>query len=394
MNRQGRERPWEFNEWFHGQSGRPMGFAGQSWSAAMYLFAHDAVVNGQVRVFIRLTAGGWRVQGSRSLAARCAGEKTVSDADHFTRLSEHLYRFEGICNVYVVVGDGPEPQVVLIDFGGGDVLDYLPELGVTQPGDILMTHHHRDQAQGLPRAAEGWRIWCPGRSRSCLPRLIASGRSATSSTATTRQDRFSLLYSAPHHRRSTITTATVWPVRPSRRCPRRATPRLVSYLAEIDGQRVVFSGDLIAAPGKLWSLAATQWTYNGAEGIAATILSVLDLKERGVDLLLPSHGAPMDDLPAAIDLLVERLWELLQYRQDNRRLFQWRENPFVEVTPHLLFNQTSVANSYVLLSEAQALFLDFGFDFSSATRPAPTALGAGRGSITCRCSKNAMACTA
>ena len=50
----------------------------------------------------------------------------MRDAGHFTRLSEHLYRFEGICNVYVVVGDGPEPQVVLIDFGGGDVLDYLP----------------------------------------------------------------------------------------------------------------------------------------------------------------------------------------------------------------------------------------------------------------------------
>src|SRR5919198_3821401 len=36
LNRLGRDEEWEFNEWFHGQSGRPMGFAGQSWSAAMY----------------------------------------------------------------------------------------------------------------------------------------------------------------------------------------------------------------------------------------------------------------------------------------------------------------------------------------------------------------------
>jgi hypothetical protein len=51
MNRVGRQREWEFNEWLHGQSGRPMGFAGQSWSAAMYLFACDAVEQGIVNVF-------------------------------------------------------------------------------------------------------------------------------------------------------------------------------------------------------------------------------------------------------------------------------------------------------------------------------------------------------
>jgi hypothetical protein len=49
MNRQGRSHEWEFNEWCHGASGRPMGYAGQSWSTAMYLFAHDAVQHGRVR---------------------------------------------------------------------------------------------------------------------------------------------------------------------------------------------------------------------------------------------------------------------------------------------------------------------------------------------------------
>jgi glycogen debranching enzyme len=51
MNRAGRAGIWEFNEWFHGQSGRPMGYAGQSWSAAMFLFAADAVERGRVNVF-------------------------------------------------------------------------------------------------------------------------------------------------------------------------------------------------------------------------------------------------------------------------------------------------------------------------------------------------------
>ncbi|RPI96199.1 MAG: glycogen debranching protein, partial [Chloroflexi bacterium] len=42
MNQQGIRNEWEFNEWFHGLSGQPMGYAGQSWSAAMCLYALDA----------------------------------------------------------------------------------------------------------------------------------------------------------------------------------------------------------------------------------------------------------------------------------------------------------------------------------------------------------------
>jgi hypothetical protein len=51
MVRMGKQTEWEFNEWFHGQSGRPMGYGGQSWSAAMYLFAADCVERGRVDVF-------------------------------------------------------------------------------------------------------------------------------------------------------------------------------------------------------------------------------------------------------------------------------------------------------------------------------------------------------
>ena len=38
-NRQGRLHAWEFNEWHHGTTGRPMGKAYQAWSAATYLKA-------------------------------------------------------------------------------------------------------------------------------------------------------------------------------------------------------------------------------------------------------------------------------------------------------------------------------------------------------------------
>jgi glycogen debranching enzyme len=39
---QGVSQEWEFNEWHHGQTGRPMGKAFQAWSAASFLKAcHD-----------------------------------------------------------------------------------------------------------------------------------------------------------------------------------------------------------------------------------------------------------------------------------------------------------------------------------------------------------------
>lgn len=39
LNRLGRDHEWEFNEWVHGQTGRPMGKAFQAWSAASFLHA-------------------------------------------------------------------------------------------------------------------------------------------------------------------------------------------------------------------------------------------------------------------------------------------------------------------------------------------------------------------
>ncbi|MBA3849060.1 MAG: glycogen debranching protein [Opitutus sp.] len=39
MNQLGRDHEWEFNEWLHGTTGRPMGKAFQAWSAASFLHA-------------------------------------------------------------------------------------------------------------------------------------------------------------------------------------------------------------------------------------------------------------------------------------------------------------------------------------------------------------------
>jgi hypothetical protein len=55
-DRQGIEGEWEFNEWMHGESGRPMGYSQQAWSAASFLYAEHAVRSGNLPLFDDLLA--------------------------------------------------------------------------------------------------------------------------------------------------------------------------------------------------------------------------------------------------------------------------------------------------------------------------------------------------
>ncbi len=55
-NRQGMYQDWEFTEWMHGESGHPMGFGQQGWSAAMFLYAEHAARTGKLPLFDDLLA--------------------------------------------------------------------------------------------------------------------------------------------------------------------------------------------------------------------------------------------------------------------------------------------------------------------------------------------------
>ncbi len=214
--------------------------------------------------------------------------------------------------------------------------------------------------------AAGARVWVP-HSEQALFHSVAAHWQAREvwRNYNMREDRFALLDDVPIAgtlRDYATLHVGAWAVEV------RPTPGhtigSVTLLAEVDGRRVAFSGDLIAAPGKLWSLAATQWGYNDASGVAMSIASLHDLQRQDVAWLLPSHGAPMDEPQAALALLAERLWALLQGRDQHRTLLEMLATPYQPILPHLLRNRTSIANSYVLLSQSgRAMLLDFGYDF-------------------------------
>jgi glyoxylase-like metal-dependent hydrolase (beta-lactamase superfamily II) len=296
-----------------------------------------------------------------------------------TTVSPRVSCFRDTCNVYVLRSGS---EAILVDFGDGDVLDHLPELGVEHVTDVLLTHHHRDQLGGLARAVEtGIRVWAP----PLEAHLIADAeghrrRRKTRNDYDLREDRFSLLESVP-------VTGTVAEYRTGRygafdvfALPTPGhTVGSLTYLVEIDERLLAFSGDLVHEGGKVWSLAATQWSYGGTEGQVATVVSCTVLAGREPDVLLPSHGAPIDDPRASLELTAGRVQELL----DLRRLEPWdvagmTRSPWEEVAPGFLRNRAAFASSYALLSETgAALLFDFGYDVATGLTPS-TELGAKR----------------
>lgn len=284
----------------------------------------------------------------------------------FEQIAPDVFRYRDTCNVYALrAGE----EAVLIDFGAGDVLDALSSIGVERVTDVLVTHHHRDQASGLARAADaGARVFVPPVERELFTGADAFwSQRRLADTYETRQEALTLLAPVPvtglaaEYRTSTYGAFDIYTLPTPGH-----TMGSVTYLLELGGRRFAFCGDLLAGPGQVWSLAATQWSYSGTEGQAATLLSLGLLARREPDVVLPSHGEPMNDPQAAIALTRERLSELAQLRRLETTSFpvdRWLDDPWREITPHVLLNTTSISCSYALLSESgDALLFDWGYD--------------------------------
>ncbi|GIG35861.1 MBL fold metallo-hydrolase [Cellulomonas pakistanensis] len=285
-----------------------------------------------------------------------------------------VFRVADTCHVYVVRAAEPAPDgartAVAIDFGSGAALDHLEDMGVDRITDVLMTHHHRDQGQGLPRAvAAGIRVHVPPVERDLFDRVDEMWRTRrVVNDYNLREDRFSLLEPVPVADVVPEYRTRVYGGVPVRVVPTPGhTTGSVTYVVERDGRRLGFTGDLVYAPGKVWSLAATQWSYTENEGPAMTVLSCYLLMDERLDLLLPSHGRPMDDPQHALGLLATRMRGYV----DSRRPQPWDlrlrlAEPFQRITDHFLLNLSSNACSYVLVSrDGAALLMDYGYDMTT-----------------------------
>jgi glyoxylase-like metal-dependent hydrolase (beta-lactamase superfamily II) len=277
-----------------------------------------------------------------------------------------LVRVRDTCNVWVLKRgrDG-----VCVDFGAGTVLDRLDELGIDRITDVLVTHAHREVAQGLRRATEhGARVWVPPVERDLFTaarrhwsRIRPEGSYEVRQETLTPLDDIEIAGTVDEYRTRAYGGIDVYTLPTPGH-----TMGSVTYLVDVDGRRAAFCGDLVHDGGRFWSLAATQWSYSGVGGQAATLLSLNVLLRESPAVVLPAHGEPIEDPPADLRSAERRLRELMELRRVEEMPFayeRWLDAPWRLLLPHLLLNTTSESNSYALLSETgAALIVDWGYD--------------------------------
>jgi glyoxylase-like metal-dependent hydrolase (beta-lactamase superfamily II) len=276
---------------------------------------------------------------------------------------------DDICVVYLLI-DRQHRTAVAVDAGSGRWLEDLDLYGVDRITDVIVTHHHRDQVEGLPAlAATGARIWVPENEVGLIADVDHNWQRRTVvNNYDLRMDRFSLLESVPVTGvMKDYSTVQVGHLDVTTVPTPGHTPGSVSYL--VDGQ--AFVGDLVHSPGKVWSAAALQWSYVGMEGAALTMASLVQLLDHRPTVLLPSHGAPMHDPADAVEQTCRGLADLSKVRMGTApNILSKLHKPFEELSPHLLMNRTSESRSYVLLSDAgTALLIDYGYDLTTGTPP-------------------------
>ncbi|MFN8526633.1 MAG: MBL fold metallo-hydrolase [Chloroflexota bacterium] len=287
---------------------------------------------------------------------------------HVTQLTPNLYWYRDVCNVYLL-SDGHAG--ILIDFGSGEILDHLEEIGVREIEAVYHTHHHRDQCQGDDKLADrGIPIGVPEREAAQFAETEAFWRLKriyhnydVSSVGN------SLPRPVPVAHRLRDYERIEWRGHAITVLPTPGhTKGSVTYLFEVDGKRVGACGDLIAEPGALHTIHDLQWQYGMPDALGAALHSTMLVRAQGLDLLLPSHGHPMTTPNVALDQLavgLRRLYELQREMRANRAFHVWPhsvDQPKAHVLPHLWANPHSVSNVYALTADdGRALLLDYGF---------------------------------
>ena len=230
----------------------------------------------------------------------------------FSQLSEHLYIHHGHVNTGIL---RDRNRALLIDPSGSTLQTTLVRLGINQIEHILFTHHHRDNTANFP-ISDNVRVGVPEKEASWFTEVETFWNDP--------QYRWHLYNYHPHNlmladaiRVTDTYTEGAQIAWGSASVKVIETPGhtdgSVTYLIDVDGKRFAFSGDIIYDEGKLWELYSLQKgqqtsDYHGFLGARDELKESLEkVRQTSPTMLIPTHGAVMDNPDRAIDVLLERL---------------------------------------------------------------------------------------
>ena len=230
----------------------------------------------------------------------------------YTFLSENLYIHHAHVNTGIL-RDGQ--RALLIDPSGTSLQTTLNEIGITQIDQIIFTHHHRDNTSGfqfqenvligVPKAEKQWftnveSFWNDSKYRwhlyNCHPHNLMLAESIPVTDTYTEGTKINWgsasisVLETPGHTDGSIT-----------------------YLVDIDGERIAFTGDLIFDQGKIWELYSLQkgqqtTDYHGFLGARDELRESLEkVRKSTPTVLVPTHGVVMQNPENAIDKLLDQI---------------------------------------------------------------------------------------
>jgi glyoxylase-like metal-dependent hydrolase (beta-lactamase superfamily II) len=290
------------------------------------------------------------------------------------KISENLFLFRDTCNVYCVRSGA---RAILVDAGSGAAAESLGEIGVEKIDWVLYTHHHRDQCWGTHRLRDlGARVAVPEYERSLFEDAELFWQAKRVYDNYNDRNTF---FASPENIPVDLVLEDYevfeWQALRLRIVPAKGhTYGSSMFVGEIDGRKVVFTGDLMTAGGKLYEYHSLEYGYGDRLGGLFTLQSLRALRKEAPEIALPSHGEPIADPRADAATLEHRLMSLWRLGMGTRFLGQnallesyhvLPEPSFIQLSPHLLWGGLhTCSNFYVILSDSgKACFVDYGHSF-------------------------------
>lgn len=274
-----------------------------------------------------------------------------------------VFRCRGAVHVYVIGQGGGR---VLVDLGDGGVLDRVGELGWGSVTDVLITHGHRTQFEGMERlTGTGVRVhvnpeaavFRPDYVAGCLSELVpmrgkAVGRFELPSPPPPRLNLCGDLAPGSELRIGEVDfTVTAAPGH---------DPEQVALTSDIGGRRVCFAGDAIHSRGKVYELFSTDLDHYTGTGARQAADALAAIREAEPEVVLTSHGPGLVEDVAESLLITEDLLRAYAGHKDHffpgtdrvSDLKEGRERPWGEDGPCRLSAHIWAlkGNTYVITS--------------------------------------------
>ena len=308
------------------------------------------------------------------------------------QIAPGVLRTSGLPAAYVLFKDG---NAVVVGCPNLVTLEDLKPYGIDTCKLVLLTHYHRDSSAGAESwIARGVAVRAPKQSAPWLtPQGVTQYWNA--SLPEVLPGEFPPLF----HRQWAVwafwvhsvgiegihcdleddasTSIDGWTIRVV--ATPGHTPDHVSYLAEpvpSDGRRIVFCGDAICAPGKIWTPYTTDWHHATDEGLVKAAESLRRVASLRPTLLCPEHGPPLhENIQSALEQTVLNLQSAATLKSFER--FRQQQGPDVSLpqflAPDQVGSSTPAGNTKPWTKLSPHLFLT-GNTYALASKDGPVLL--------------------